>query len=49
MDLPDPGIKPGFPALQEDSLPPEQLNWGLVPETLPLYTGSELNPRESFG
>ena len=22
-DLPDPGIKPGFPALQADSLPPE--------------------------
>ena len=22
-DLPDPGIKPGFPALQEDSLPNE--------------------------
>ena len=22
-DLPDPGIEPGFPALQEDSLPSE--------------------------
>ena len=22
-DLPDPGIKPGYPALQTDSLPPE--------------------------
>ena len=22
-DLPDPGIEPGFPALQADSLPPE--------------------------
>ena len=26
MDLPDPGIKPGSPALQEDSLPTEL--WG---------------------
>ena len=24
MDLPDPGIEPGFPALQVDSLPVEQ-------------------------
>ena len=24
-DLPDPGIEPGFPALQADSLPPEPL------------------------
>ena len=25
VDLPDPGIEPGFPALQEDSLPAELL------------------------
>ena len=27
-DLPDPGIEPGFPALQADSLPTEQ--WGML-------------------
>ena len=30
-DLPDPGIKPGSPALQADSLPSELLEWVAIP------------------
>ena len=44
-DLPDPGIKPGFPALQTDSLPSEPPG---KPACLSMITSERVPPSQLF-
>ena len=46
-DLPDPGIEPGFPALQADSLPTELLGKPIHTHKTTSYSGCETSSHEN--